>query len=58
MSTVLVFRQAMANWNRFVTACFLVGALLLKSGVPLVAVLVGLGAAAVVNWQIRPRRRA
>jgi hypothetical protein len=58
MSTLLCFRQAMANWNRFVMACFLVGALLLRSGVPLLAVLLGLGAAALVNWQIRPRRIA
>ena len=55
MSTLLVFRQAMMNWNRFVTACILAGALLLKIGVPMPAVLLGLGAAALVNWQIRPR---
>ena len=58
MSTLLFFRHAMTNWNRFVTACCLVGALLLKAGVPLFAVLLGLGAAALVNWQIRPRRSA
>jgi hypothetical protein len=31
------------------------GALLLKFGVPLPTVLLGLGAAALVNWQMRPR---
>lgn len=56
MSTLLFFRQAMTNWNRFATASVLVGALLLKADVPLVAVLLGLGAAALVNWQMRPRR--
>ena len=55
MSTQLVFRHAMMNWNRFVTACIMAGALLLKFGVPLSTVLLGLGAAALVNWQIRPR---
>ena len=55
MSTLLVFRQAMMNWNRFVTASVLVAALLLKFGVPIPALLFGLGAAALVNWQIRPR---
>jgi hypothetical protein len=55
MSTLLVFRQAMMNWNRFVTACILAAALLLKFGVPLPAILIGLSAAALVNWQIRPR---
>ncbi len=58
MSTWLFFRHAMTNWNRFITACFLAGALLLKAGVPLSAVLVGLTAAALVNRQIRPRRSA
>ena len=58
MSTLLYFRQAMTNWNRFVMACFLVGALLMKVGVPLVAVVLGLGAAALVNWRISPRRNA
>lgn len=56
MSTLLVFRQAMTNWNRFITACILAGALLLKFAVPLPAVLLGLGTAALVNWQVRPRR--
>jgi len=55
MSTLLVFRQAMMNWNRFFTACILAAALLVKFGVPLPAILFGLGAAALVNWQIRPR---
>jgi hypothetical protein len=55
MSTQLVFRHAMMNWNRFVTACIMAGALLLKFGVPLPAVLLGLGAAALVNWHMRPR---
>ena len=55
MSTQLVFRHAMMNWNRFVTACIMAGALLLKFGVPLPAVLLGLGAAALVNWRMRPR---
>jgi hypothetical protein len=55
MSTLLYFRQAMTNWNRFATASILAGALLLKAGVPLVTVVLGLGAAAVVNWQMRPR---
>ena len=55
MSTFLYFRHAMTNWNRFVTACILAGALLMKVGVPLVTVLLGLGAAALVNWQLRPR---
>lgn len=55
MSTLLVFRHAMMNWNRFVTACILAAALLLKFGVPVPAILLGLGAAALVNWQIRPR---
>ena len=53
MSTLLYFRHAMMNWNRFVTACILAGALLLKAGVPLVTVVLGLGAAALVNWQMR-----
>jgi hypothetical protein len=57
MSTLLVFRQAMMNWNRFVTACILAAALLLKFGVPVPAILVGLGAAALVNWQMRPRSK-
>jgi hypothetical protein len=55
MSTFLYFRHAMLNWTRFVTACILAGALLLKAGVPLVTVVLGLGAAALVNWQMRPR---
>ena len=58
MSTFLYFRHAMMNWNRFVTACILAGALLMKAGVPLVTVLLGLGAAALVNWQLRPRSNA
>jgi hypothetical protein len=58
MSTLLYFRHAMMNWNRFVTACIVVGALLLKAGVPLVTVVLGLGAAALVNWQMRPRGNA
>ena len=58
MSTQLVFRHAMMNWNRFVTACVMAGALLLKFGVPLPAVLLGLGAAALVNWHMRPRSDA
>jgi len=48
----------MMNWNRFVTACIMAGALLLKFGVPLPAVLLGLGAAALVNWHMRPRSDA
>lgn len=55
MSTRLMFRQAMMNWNRFVTACILAAALLLKFGVPMPAVLLGLGAAALVNWQMHAR---
>jgi len=55
MSTQLVFRHAMMNWNRFITACIMAGALLLKFGVPLPTVLLGLGAAALVNWRMRPR---
>ena len=55
MSTLLHFRHAMMNWNRFVTACILAGALLMKAGVPLVTIVLGLGAAALVNWQMRPR---
>ena len=55
MFTLLAFRQAMMNWNRFITASILAAALLLKFGVPLPAILVGLGAAALVNWQLRPR---
>ena len=55
MSSLIVFRHAMMNWNRFVTACIMAGALLLKFGVPLATVLLGLGAAALVNWQMRPR---
>ena len=55
MFTLLAFRQAMMNWNRFVTACILAAALLLKFGVPMPAILLGLGTAALVNWQIRPR---
>jgi hypothetical protein len=58
MSTLLVFRQAMTNWNRFFTASILAGALLLKVGVPLPAILLGLGTAALVNWQARPRLKA
>jgi len=56
MSAVIRFRQSMMNWNRFVTACILVAALLAKVGVPLLEIAVGLGAAALVNWQIRPRK--
>ena len=48
----------MMNWNRFVTACILVGALLLKAGVPLVTVVLGLAGAALVNWQLRPKGNA
>jgi hypothetical protein len=55
MSTLLYFRQAMTNWNRFATACILAVALLLKVGVPLPAILLGLGAAALANWRMRPR---
>ena len=58
MSTQLVFRHAMMNWNRFVTASIMAGALLLKFGVPLTTVLLGLGAAALVNWYLRPRSNA
>jgi len=58
MSTLLVFRHAMMNWNRFVTACVLVAALMLKFGVPLPAILLGLGAAALANWRMRPRSEA
>ena len=58
MSTFLYFRHAMMNWNRFVTACILAGALLLKARVPLVTVVLGLGAAALVNWQMRPKGNA
>ena len=58
MSALFVFRQAMMNWNRFVTACIMAGALLLKFGVPLPTVLLGLGAAALVNRQLRPRSNA
>jgi hypothetical protein len=58
MSTLLVFRQAMMNWNRFITACIMAAALLLKFGVPMPAILTGLCAAALVNWQIRPRLTA
>ena len=58
MSTFLYFRHAMMNWNRFVTACILAGALLLKAGVPLVTVVLGLAAAALVNWQMRPKGNA
>ena len=54
MSTLFMFQQAM-TWNRFVTACILAAASLLKFGVPMPAVLLGLGAAALVNWQMRPR---
>jgi hypothetical protein len=52
------FRHAMLNWNRFLTASILVGALLLKTGVPLVAVLLGLGCSALVNRQFRLRTMA
>lgn len=55
MTSLPVFRQAMMNWNRFVTACILAAALLLKFGVPLQAILLGLAGAAVLNWQLRPR---
>ena len=58
MSSLIVFRQSMMNWNRFVTACIIAGALLLKFGVPLPTVLLGLGAAALVNWHMRPRSDA
>ena len=58
MSSLIVFRQSMMNWNRFVTACIMAGALLLKFGVPLPTVLLGLGAAALVNRQLRPRSDA
>ena len=56
MSALDRFRQSMMNWNRFVTACILVAALLVKVGVPFLEIAVGLGAAALLNWQIRPRR--
>ena len=55
MSTQLVFRHAMMNWNRFVTAGILVAALLLKLGAPIPAILLGLGVAALANWRMRPR---
>ena len=55
MLTMSAVRQAMMNWNRFVTAGILVTAVLLKAGVPLMAVLLGVASAAFLNWQLRPR---
>ena len=55
MSRWLYFRQAMMNWNRFLTACVIAGALLMKYGVPVTTILFGLAGAALVNWQMRPR---
>ena len=55
MFTLTDVRQAMLNWNRFATACILVAAVLIKAGVPLLAILLGLTAGALLNWQLRPR---
>jgi len=55
MSALLVFRHAMMNWNRFVTASILAAGLLVKVGVPTPAILLGLGVAALLNRQLRQR---
>jgi hypothetical protein len=45
----------MTSWNRFLTACIVVGGLLLKVNAPLAAILLGLGSAALVTWQVKRR---
>jgi hypothetical protein len=37
------------NWKYFLGACFVVGAALVKAGAPLVAIVAGIGVAALLN---------
>jgi hypothetical protein len=39
------------NIRTFVSACILAGGLLVKSGAPVPAVVMGIGAAAIWNWK-------
>jgi hypothetical protein len=46
----------MNSWKYFVGACILAAGLLLKLGVPLVPIAVGIAAAAFINWKrLAPR---
>ena len=45
------------NWKYFVGACILAAGLLIKVGVPLVPIAIGIAAAAYLNWK-RPASRA
>jgi hypothetical protein len=47
----------MMNWNRFATVGVLVAAASMKAGAPALEVSIGLAAAALLNWQIRPRKQ-
>jgi Flp pilus assembly protein TadB len=46
------------NWRLFVAAAILVTGLLIKLGVPLESVMVGVAAAAFVSWWLHRRRTA
>jgi hypothetical protein len=46
-------RLLMLNWNRLVTAGIVTAGVLLKVGVPLLAVALGLASVALVNWWLR-----
>ena len=46
----------MKTWTFFVGSCILATGILLKVGVPLVPLVIGIAAAAVFNW--RKQRRA
>ena len=45
----------MKKWKFFVGSCILTTGLLLKAGVPLVPVVVGIAAAAFLTWRIQRR---
>ena len=45
----------MKNWRLFVGSCILAAGLLLKAGVPLVPLIVGIAGAAFVNWKMQRR---
>jgi hypothetical protein len=47
----------MASWKFFIGACILAAGLLIKAGVPIVPVAVGIAAAAILTWR-RQRPRA
>jgi len=47
----------MVNWKFFLGACILTCGLLFKAGAPVPAVAVGIGAAALLNWEKQRRSR-